>query len=618
MASCKTCQGSFNKEDRCPRVLDCGHTFCTKCIMFLSNPASQSITCPEDDNIVTRLVNGLPYHLPWDLAVLSTLQAYDIENARGDVEDYCQVCDGSRHPASAVCLVCDERMCEAMAVAHRQMKATRGHDLVGMESFSLANQASTEIVQTKCVKHPGEPPIAYDTQCCQILCGRCTAFGAHSNHPYQPLQEVALEFRAELSKSIQACTEVLAEIETNEPIGANVQDALTRNFSALEAQIGGVFDEVRQLLDERQKQLASQLRNFFKDKQFDVHDQRQCLENKKACVQHCLNLAKTLTETSSASLVIAVGAQLRSAHTHGHSKNVRARLDELSRDVVVEFEALGHLKSVFKDFGKVVLVPAPAAPGSTGNAESTKVAIADVIKVAQADGANTDWIQVAKAFEQLFKNSQGLGNLSLTNQPIQPETCRALAEALNHGNLTSLSLSESGIADVGARALGDALAANRTLQNLFLHKNAIGDVGGSALGRALLTNRNLTALYLNSNRINDQGAIDIASGLAANLSLTRLYLNDNQIGDVGGVALGRALCSNTKLTGLYLNNNQLGDESAKQFGVAIASNTTLIQLVLHANQITDGGIIGLARGLQQNQRLSTLYLARKSNTRLAP
>lgn len=53
--SCTLCLNSFNSSNRIPRILRCGHTFCSKCIETLANSSSISmshfISCPYDKSL---------------------------------------------------------------------------------------------------------------------------------------------------------------------------------------------------------------------------------------------------------------------------------------------------------------------------------------------------------------------------------------------------------------------------------------------------------------------------------------------------------------------------------------------------------------------------------------
>ena len=69
-------------------------------------------------------------------------------------------------------------------------------------------------------------------------------------------------------------------------------------------------------------------------------------------------------------------------------------------------------------------------------------------------------------------------------------------------------------------------------------------------------------LDLEYNKIGDDGAARLGEGLAGNTTLTELYLWNNNIGDEGAARLGEGLAGNTTLTTLGLGGNNIGDEGA--------------------------------------------------------
>ena len=46
---CTVCMEQFDEEDRCPRLLACGHTFCHTCLTQLleSSAKNDALTCPK-------------------------------------------------------------------------------------------------------------------------------------------------------------------------------------------------------------------------------------------------------------------------------------------------------------------------------------------------------------------------------------------------------------------------------------------------------------------------------------------------------------------------------------------------------------------------------------------
>ena len=64
-----------------------------------------------------------------------------------------------------------------------------------------------------------------------------------------------------------------------------------------------------------------------------------------------------------------------------------------------------------------------------------------------------------------------------------------------------------------------------------MHNNKITDVGARAIGEALAENHALTSLTLSSNAVSDDGAAGLAEGLKRNKALRHLNLYFNLVGD---------------------------------------------------------------------------------------
>eukprot|EP00191_Tetraselmis_sp_GSL018_P010024 CAMPEP_0177617222 /NCGR_PEP_ID=MMETSP0419_2-20121207/24730_1 /TAXON_ID=582737 /ORGANISM="Tetraselmis sp., Strain GSL018" /LENGTH=94 /DNA_ID=CAMNT_0019115645 /DNA_START=504 /DNA_END=784 /DNA_ORIENTATION=+ len=89
---------------------------------------------------------------------------------------------------------------------------------------------------------------------------------------------------------------------------------------------------------------------------------------------------------------------------------------------------------------------------------------------------------LGETVERLRRNDPTLTQLEFTSyNGIGDEGAKVLAEALNNGALTELSLRGNGIGDEGAKALAAALWQNPALTELRLWGNIIGDEGAKAL-----------------------------------------------------------------------------------------------------------------------------------------
>ena len=135
---CPVCCESFDGHDVSPRLLSCGHSFCTSCLERLL-AADDKITCPTcrvEVNVPQAGVAGLPKN--WALLSLIAPHHEGVEGL-----PICEFCE-TKHPANSYCLECEEDMCKNAARFHTRNKTSRSHRIVSLEPSA---------VSVKCPKH---------------------------------------------------------------------------------------------------------------------------------------------------------------------------------------------------------------------------------------------------------------------------------------------------------------------------------------------------------------------------------------------------------------------------------------------------------------------------------
>lgn len=113
-------------------------------------------------------------------------------------------------------------------------------------------------------------------------------------------------------------------------------------------------------------------------------------------------------------------------------------------------------------------------------------------------------------------------------------------------HLTSLNLSDNILVNEGV-GIGTQLASNSNLQELCLRRCSIGVVGCCVIAKGLEVNKVIKKLVLTSNPILDDGAKAIGRALASNRSLEELNMAKCSIGEPGAIGLANGLKRNTVL-----------------------------------------------------------------------
>ena len=126
---CSICLEGYNDKEKCPRMLRCGHSFCSRCLERLLR--GNTINCPKCRNpvAVPSGVHGLSKNFLL-LDILNETAPKQHAESTGHVGSHeCETCP-EKHPAMFICLDCKENMCKIAAQFHTRNKASHYHRVV--------------------------------------------------------------------------------------------------------------------------------------------------------------------------------------------------------------------------------------------------------------------------------------------------------------------------------------------------------------------------------------------------------------------------------------------------------------------------------------------------------
>ena len=181
--------------------------------------------------------------------------------------------------------------------------------------------------------------------------------------------------------------------------------------------------------------------------------------------------------------------------------------------------------------------------------------------------------------------------------------------------LTSLSLAEHKIRDIGARMLFKALR-NSKLRSLNLKANGLTSGCCLALRDALLDQPVLEKLVLSRNDIDDDGVTDICQGLAHNTVLQALDLSYCKLQDRGIQAILLCLEKNQALSALNTMYNLSPDDRADRIIDMRAAATRALDMHLDRMDKKSSGVAGLGPPMSAGT-MSTLQGISEESFKLA-
>ena len=235
---CSICYEGYNDEKKCPRLLSCGHSFCSSCLERLLY--GNTIDCPTCRNPVgvSAGVHGLLKNFALLDIVNETAPKQHAENTGHVGSDECEACD-EKHPATFCCLDCKENMCKTAAQIHKRSKLSRDHHVVTFKELKANPQLAS--VSVLCPEHSDQFRF-YDQDCGRVICRDCYALN-HSGHKCVALAEAASKYRQDMKGLVtKACGQV-------------------ENIKVAEAQVMG---EVV-LMEEAREEQRDKIQGFFRE-----------------------------------------------------------------------------------------------------------------------------------------------------------------------------------------------------------------------------------------------------------------------------------------------------------------------------------------------------------------
>ena len=232
---CPICCESYNDRNKCPRMLSCGHSFCSSCLQALLH--GNTINCPICRN--PSVVPSGIQRLLKNFALLDIVNDTPKENVVSTSLLFCEACD-EKHPANFCCLDCKEDMCTTAAQFHKRNKASREHRVFFLEELKANPQLAS--ISVLCPEH-NDPFRFFDEDCGIVICRDCHSL-YHSGHNCVEVAEAASKYRQEMEALVTKASSQAEKIKAAE---AQVRGASVSMKETCEEQLAEIHVFFRQV-----------------------------------------------------------------------------------------------------------------------------------------------------------------------------------------------------------------------------------------------------------------------------------------------------------------------------------------------------------------------------------
>ena len=261
-----------------PRMLQCLHSFCVKCVKKLleEQGSETSLKCPTCKKTAS-LPDGGVDALPKDLhkVRMATVSQYEVK-LQGGEETACDRCvKASNGPAVSFCVNCCEFLCKICCEDHKSWRKTLNHELqpVGSsksdcqstkDAQSLLSNIPEELI--KCQLHSDEALKFYCGTCRALICRDCIVL-EHSGHSYYRLEKVAEKEKMDLLTSLESADDAKSKLDGAIAMGGKVTQQIQAKQRSIEEEIENAFKVFVQALRKRKEILLAKAAEISLGKQ---------------------------------------------------------------------------------------------------------------------------------------------------------------------------------------------------------------------------------------------------------------------------------------------------------------------------------------------------------------
>lgn len=161
-------------------------------------------------------------------------------------------------------------------------------------------------------------------------------------------------------------------------------------------------------------------------------------------------------------------------------------------------------------------------------------------------------------------------------------------------HLVFLDLSDNALGAKGIRAVGDILAGQTQLEQLFFCNNGLAADAGNLITKALMEAMptNLKRIHFHNNLLETAGAIALAPLVENSPDLTDFRFSSLRLGRDGTIHICKTLkiCMSTTLRRLNLSDNSFAEEAAEALANILRDAPVLESLIINDALLGDEGV----------------------------
>ena len=289
-----------------PKMLQCFHVFCEKCLQPLArrSPQGQAISCPNCRHLTPLPQNGVP-DLQGAFLIHNLFDIQDtLQKVSAPAKTKCDKCK-KREP-SCYCRTCGF-ICGKCKDFHTEWEELSSHEIISLDQLTgdMTNLIPPVKKTLQCSKHPDKQLDIYCESCEELICRDCIV-RVHRDHQYDLVRDAFTKHKDAIVASLQPVEQQLATVcKALEGLDAR-SNQISDQRQVIETQIQRSIQQLHTALEARKEDLITQLGQVTQQKLKSLAAQRDQLELVATRLKSCCDFVQETLRTGSEGEILAV------------------------------------------------------------------------------------------------------------------------------------------------------------------------------------------------------------------------------------------------------------------------------------------------------------------------
>ena len=289
-----------------PKMLQCFHVFCEKCLQPLArrSPQGQAISCPNCRHLTPLPQNGVP-DLQGAFLIHNLFDIQDtLQKVSAPAKTKCDKCK-KREP-SCYCRTCGF-ICGKCQDFHSEWEEFSSHEIISLDQLTgdVTNLIPPVKKTLQCSKHPDKQLDIYCESCEELICRDCIV-RVHRDHQYDLVRDAFTKHKDAIVASLQPVEQQLATVcKALEGLDAR-SNQISDQRRVIETQIQRSIQQLHAALEARKEDLITQLGQVTQQKLKSLTAQRDQLELVATRLKSCRDFVQETLRTGSEGEILAM------------------------------------------------------------------------------------------------------------------------------------------------------------------------------------------------------------------------------------------------------------------------------------------------------------------------